>query len=280
MWKKLLKNKSGLIGILIMIGVISVALLSPFLAPCDPNEQDISIRLKGTVWEESGDSSHLLGTDQMGRDILSRLIYGSRISLIISFMGTIVGGAIGITMGCFSGYYGGKIDSVIMRLVDIQLAFPFILLAIFIVSVLGAGVFNIIIVAGISSWVRYARLVRGEILSVKEIEYVEAIRSMGAGDLRIIFRHILPNIISPVLIVATLEMARIILMEAALSFLGLGVPAHVATWGRMLSEGRIYIVTNPWIAIFPGLAITLTVLGVNLFGDWLRDYLDPKLKNV
>ena len=195
-------------------------------------------------------------------------------------MGTLAGGFIGVILGSISGFYGGKVDSLLMRIVDVQLAFPFILLAIFIVAVLGPGLMNIIVVAAISSWVRYARLVRGEILSVKKMEYVEAIRSLGAVDIRIMFRHILPNVISPAIVVGTLEMARIILMEAALSFLGLGVPAHVATWGRMLSEGRVYIVTSPWLAIVPGVAITIAVLGVNLFGDWLRDYLDPKLKNA
>src|SRR6056297_2457560 len=280
MWKRLFRNKGGLIGLLIMIFVISVAILAPYLTHTNPNDQDITMRLQGPIWEINSNPDHILGTDQLGRDILSRLIYGSRVSLLVGFLGTILGGIIGVIMGSISGYYGGKIDSVIMRLVDIQLAFPFILLAIFIVSVLGASLFNIILVAGISSWVRYARLIRGEILSVKEVEFIEAIRSLGAKDLRIMFRHILPNVINPVIILGTLEMDRIILMEAALSFLGLGVPAHIATWGRMLSEGRVYIVTNPWLAIFPGLAITVTVLGVNIFGDWLRDYLDPKLKNV
>lgn len=260
--------------------MLLVALAAGILAPHNPNDQDISQRLIGPFWTIKGSMDHILGTDNMGRDILSRLIYGSRVSLLVGFLGTLAGGFIGVILGSLSGFYGGKVDNFIMRIVDIQLAFPFILLAIFIVAVLGPGLFNIIVVAAISSWVRYARLVRGEILSVKKMEYIEAIRSLGAGDIRIMFRHILPNVISPAIVIGTLEMARIILMEAALSFLGLGVPAHVATWGRMLSEGRVYIVTSPWLAIIPGLAITIAVLGVNLFGDWLRDYLDPKLKNV
>ena len=266
---------------MIIIGLmLLVALAAGILAPHNPNDQDISQRLIGPFWTLKGSMDHILGTDNMGRDILSRLIYGSRVSLLVGFLGTMAGGFIGVVLGSLSGFYGGKVDNIIMRIVDVQLAFPFILLAIFIVAVLGPGLFNIIVVAAISSWVRYARLVRGEILSVKKMEYIEAIRSLGAGDIRIMFRHILPNVISPAIVIGTLEMARIILMEAALSFLGLGVPAHVATWGRMLSEGRVYIVTSPWLAIIPGLAITIAVLGVNLFGDWLRDYLDPKLKNA
>ena len=280
MWNNLKRNKGGLTGVIIIALVTLVAIGADLLSPYNPNAQDITKRLIGPCWTEKGSFEHILGTDNMGRDILSRLLFGSRVSLLVGFLGTLAGGFIGVILGSISGFYGGKVDSLLMRIVDVQLAFPFILLAIFIVAVLGPGLMNIIVVAAISSWVRYARLVRGEILSVKKMEYVEAIRSLGAVDIRIMFRHILPNVISPAIVVGTLEMARIILMEAALSFLGLGVPAHVATWGRMLSEGRVYIVTSPWLAIVPGVAITIAVLGVNLFGDWLRDYLDPKLKNA
>ncbi|MDF2937111.1 MAG: oligopeptide transport system permease protein AppC [Paenibacillaceae bacterium] len=277
MWSSLIKSKTGLIGAVIVILVIIMALGAPFFSPYDPAKQDLMNKLHKPVWSDGGTADHILGTDKLGRDVLSRLAYGSRITLLVAFAGTIAAGAVGVVLGAVSGYYGRWIDAVIMRIVDVQLSFPFILLALFIAAVLGAGLGNIILIAGISGWVRYARLIRGEILSVKEMEYIEAVRSMGGSDFRIIFKHILPNVISPVIVVATLEMAKIILMEASLSYLGLGVPLEIPTWGRMLSEARVDMVTSPWLAILPGLLITLTVLGINLLGDWLRDYMDPKL---
>ncbi|MCQ1531752.1 ABC transporter permease [Lutispora saccharofermentans] len=277
MWKSLKGSKTGILGAGIVLLVIFLAFTATIISPHDPAKQDIINKMMNPVWYEDGSWQHILGTDQLGRDILSRLIYGSRVTLMVAFSGTIFAGIIGITMGSISGYYGGWIDAIIMRIVDIQLSFPFILLALFIAAVLGPGLQNIILIAAISGWVRYARLVRGEILSIKEMEYIEAIRSLGGSNARIIFRHILPNVISPAIVIATLEMAKIILMEASLSYLGLGVPIEIPTWGRMLSDSRVHLVTSPWMAVLPGFAITLTVLGVNLLGDWLRDYLDPKL---
>ncbi|HCJ58790.1 MAG TPA: peptide ABC transporter permease [Clostridiaceae bacterium] len=277
MWNNLKESKTGILGLSIVLLVIVVAFTATIISPYDPVKQDIINKMKPPAWSEGGTWDHIFGTDQLGRDILSRLIYGSRVTLMVAFSGTILAGIVGVVMGAISGYYGGWIDSLIMRIVDIQLSFPFILLALFIAAVLGSGLQNIILIAGLSGWVRYARLVRGEILSIKEMEYIEAIRSLGGSNMRIIFRHILPNVISPVIVIATLEMAKIILMEASLSYLGLGVPIEIPTWGRMLSDSRVHLVTSPWMAILPGLAITLTVLGVNLLGDWLRDYLDPKL---
>lgn len=224
-----------------------------------------------------GVPEHLLGTDQLGRDMLSRLIYGSRVSILIAIGGTTAAGLLGFIAGALAGYYGGIVDSVIGRLMDISLAFPFILLGIFVVAILGPGVDKIIIIAGITGWVRFARVVRGEILSIKEMEYVEAIRSLGGSDFRIIIRHIFPNLISPFIIIATLDLAKVILMEASLSYLGMGVPPQVPTWGRMLSESNSYLQTDPHMVILPGITISLLVLGVNLLGDWLRDYMDPKL---
>ena len=244
-------------GLILVLLIIICAIFAPLLAPYDPLAQDVMIKLKDPIWGADPVAGHLLGTDQLGRDILSRLLYGARVTLIVALAGTVVGG--------------------IVRLVDIQLCFPFTLLALFIAAVLGSSLGNVILIAGITSWVRYARLVRGEILGIKEMEYIEAIRAAGGTDARIIFKHILPNIISPVIVIATLEMAKIVLIEASLSFLGYGVPITIPTWGRMLSEARDNILTDPWQCIFPGLCITLTVLGVNLLGDWLRDYLDPKL---
>lgn len=277
MLKSLWESKTGLVGAIIVALVIAMAATATIISPQNPSKQDIRNKLLPPAWSPEGREQNLLGTDQMGRDVLSRIIYGSRVTILIAFSGTIVAGLVGVILGSISGYYGGWVDALIMRIVDVQLSFPFILLAIFIAAVVGPGLFNIILIAGLSSWVRYARLVRGEILSIKEMEYVEAIRAVGGSDLRIIFKHILPNIISPVIVIATLEMAKIILMESSLSFLGLGVPVSIPTWGRMLADARVHLVTSPWLAIIPGLFITLTVLGVNLLGDWLRDYLDPKL---
>lgn len=283
----LVKSKTGLIGLIIVLLIVLSMLFSPLITPWDPNEQDIMNKYQPPLWSLSQEEkaalsgsdapAHLLGTDQLGRDTLARLLYGSRITLLVAFGGTIFGVLIGVTLGAVSGYYGKWVDAVIMRLVDIQLSFPFTLLALFMAAVLGHGIRNVIIIAAISSWVRYARLVRGEFLSLKEMEYVEAIRALGGKNGRIIFRHILPNVISPIIVLATLELAKIILMEASLSYLGMGVPVTIPTWGRMLSEARTTMTSSPWLAILPGLMISFTVLGVNLLGDWLRDYLDPKL---
>lgn len=276
MWKSLKESKTGMLGVLIMLLVFLMAITAQWISPYDPAKQDLMNKLMDPVFA-GGSAQHLLGTDQLGRDILSRLIYGSRITILVAFSGTIFAGLIGVTLGALAGYYGKWVDALIMRIVDIQLSFPFVLLALFVAAVLGRSLRNIILIAAISGWVPYARLIRGEILSVREMEYIEAIRSVGGKNGRIILYHIIPNVISPVIVQATLGMARIILMEASLSYLGLGVPLEIPTWGRMLSEGRDYMLTNPWLAILPGVAITLTVLGVNLMGDWMRDYLDPKL---
>lgn len=276
MFKSLKESRTGLLGVVIVLFVLFAAVTAAFISPYDPAKQDLMNKLVNPVWA-GGTIDHLLGTDQLGRDVLSRIIYGSRITILIAFSGTVLAGIVGVAMGSLAGYYGRMVDSVIMRIVDIQLSFPFVLLALFVAAVLGRSLFNIILIAAISNWVQYARLIRGEILSVKEMEYIEAIRSVGGRNSRIIIKHIIPNVISPVIVQATLGMARIILMEASLSYLGLGVPLEIPTWGRMLSDGRDFMLTNPWMAILPGIAITLTVLGVNLMGDWLRDYLDPKL---
>lgn len=277
MWESLRDSKTGLFGAIIVLLVITIAFTAAFISPHDPAKQDIMNKLKGPAWTEDGSPKNLLGTDQLGRDILSRLIYGSRVTLLVGFFGTILGGIFGVTLGTLSGYFGGRLDSLVMRMVDVQMSFPFVLLALFVAVVLGSGLENIIFIAALSAWVRFARLIRGEVLAVKELEYIEAVRSLGGSDFRILVRHIIPNVISPVIVIATFEMARIILIEASLSFLGLGVPAEIPTWGRMLADSRVHLVTRPWMSIFPGFAITITVLGVNLLGDWMRDYLDPKL---
>ena len=277
-FKSLSKSWMGAIGFGLVAIFVLAAIFAELIAPYDPASQDLRMRMLPPIWQEGGNIAHLLGTDQLGRDTLSRLIFGSRISLTVALAGTLLAAIIGIVLGAVAGYYSRLADTIIGRVIDIQLAFPFILLAIFVVAVLGPGLVNIILVAALTGWVRFARVVRGEILSIKQLEYIEAVRSLGGRDGRIVFRHILPNILSPIVVIGTLEVAKIILMEASLSFLGMGVPPDVPTWGRMLSESREYMQTAPQLVILPGIVISLLVLGISIFGDWLRDYLDPRIK--
>jgi peptide/nickel transport system permease protein len=249
------------------------------MAPLDPNRQNIMLRLIEPGGAGPRGATFWLGSDALGRDVLSRLLYGARVSLLVGFAAILVGGTIGVIAGLVSGYFGGWIDDVIMRLGDIQLAFPFILLAIMFLVVLGPGLLNIILVLGIGQWITYARIVRAQTLSLREKEYVEAARAMGDSTVSILFRTILPNIMAPLTVIASFNVASVILSEAALSFLGLGVPPDVPTWGSMLSESREQLLSNRWwLAVFPGLAIVFVVLAFNIIGDWLRDYLDPRLR--
>jgi len=262
--------------------VVAIAFLTAAFAPAisrfDPLEQDISQRLREPGWQDGQGRVHPLGTDHLGRDIFARIVYGSRIALLVGLSAVVVSGVLGMAIGLVAGYFGGRVDDFLMRLADIQLAFPFILLAIAVIGVLGPSLRNIIIVIGVSSWVVYARVVRGEVLSIREREFVQAAVALGSRDGRILARHILPNAFTPWLVVATLDMARVIVIESALSFLGLGVQPPTPTWGGMLADGRVYLSTAWWLATFPGLAILITVLGINLFGDGLRDTLDPRLQ--
>jgi peptide/nickel transport system permease protein len=221
---------------------------------------------------------HPLGTDHLGRDLLARVIFGAQPALLVGFAAVMISGVLGMITGLLGGYFGGRVDDVLMRLADIQLAFPFILLAIAVIGVLGPSLPTIIVVIGVSSWVVYARVVRAAVLVLREREFVQAAQALGGGDGRILVRHILPNAFAPWLVVATLDMARVIVIESALSFLGLGVQPPTPTWGGMLADGRVYLTTAWWLATFPGFAILVTVLGINLFGDGLRDTLDPRLK--
>lgn len=275
---RLVRRRTALFGLVVVAAVMLATILAPLIASFDPLEQDISQRLRAPGWRDASGRIHPLGTDHLGRDILSRIIYGSRVALVVGFSAVAISGVLGMTLGLLAGYFGGKVDDIFMRLADIQLAFPFILLAIAVIGVLGPSLKNIIIVIGVSSWVIYARVVRGEVLSLREREFVQAALALGSGDVRVIVRHILPNAFTPWLVIATLDMARVIVVESALSFLGLGVQPPTPTWGGMLADGRVYISTAWWLATFPGLAILLTVLGINLLGDGLRDTLDPRLK--
>jgi peptide/nickel transport system permease protein len=264
-----------------MLGVIiTISVLGPFLYRVDPLEQDLLARLSPPVWQEGGSWKHLLGTDNLGRDILARLIQGSRVSLLVGFSAVLLAALSGIFLGLISGYFGGRIDSIIMRTADIFMAYPFMLLTISVIAVLGPSLFNLILVLGLSDWVTYARTIRGSVLSIKEKEFVEASRAIGTANATIIRRHILPNVISPILVLGTLRVANIIIWESGLSFLGMGVPPPDPTWGRMLAEGRLYIIDAWWLVTLPGIAIMVTILSINLLGDGLRDALDPRLRNI
>lgn len=277
--RSIVAAKWPVLALLILLIVLLVAVLGPTFAPLDPNRQNIMIRLAEPLAAGPNGATFILGSDALGRDVFSRLLYGARVSLLVGISAILVGGTIGTCAGLVSGYFGGWIDDVIMRLGDIQLAFPFILLAIMFLVVLGPGVGNLILVLGIGQWVTYARIVRAQTLSLREKEFVEAARALGDSTASIIFRTILPNIVAPLTVIASFNVASVILAEAALSFLGLGVPAEVPTWGSMLAQSRDQLIANKWwLAIFPGLAIVMTVLSFNIIGDWLRDFLDPRFK--
>ena len=276
--RRLVRRRTALFGLLVVLVVMLAAAAAPLVAPFDPLEQDIGQRLREPGWQDAQGRVHALGTDHLGRDILSRIIFGSRIALLVGLAAVVISGVLGMIIGLVAGYFGGRMDDFLMRLADVQLAFPFILLAIAVIGVLGPSLRNIIIVIGVSSWVVYARVVRGEVLSIREREYVHAAVALGSRHWRVLATHVLPNTFTPWLVVATLDMARVIVIESALSVLGLGVQPPTPTWGGMLADGRVYLSTAWWLATFPGLAILITVLGINLFGDGLRDTLDPRLK--
>jgi peptide/nickel transport system permease protein len=265
---------------LMLSGLVVTALLSPYVAPHNPVRERLIDRLLPPAWAEDGEWRYFLGTDHLGRDLVSRIIYGSRISLVVGFAAVLIGGALGIALGVAAGFLGGRTDEVIMALADMQLAFPTILLAIAIIAVLGPSFTNLVVVIGISGWVTYARIARGQVLSVREKEFIEAIRAQGGSQWRIVWRHILPNILSPLIVVATLDLARTIILESTLSFLGLGIQPPTPSWGGMLSDGREYLLSAWWIATFPGLALMLTALSFNRLGDWLRDVTDPRLRRM
>jgi peptide/nickel transport system permease protein len=261
-------------GAIVLI-FIMVGLLGPGLAPTDPNKQQLTAMLKAP---EGIGSAHTLGTDNLGRDILSRVIHGSRVSLLVAFAVVFVSGFVGITLGAISGYFGGKVDFLIQKLVEVVWAFPPLLLGITIMAFLGQGLFNLILALVAQRWIPYCRVVRGQTLSLRSRDFVTAAQCLGASNRQIITRHILPNLIQTSLVIGTFAMASSIIAEASLSFLGVGVPPEIPTWGTMLADARIYISTAWWLPLFPGLCIFITVLGINLLGDALRDLLDPRLK--
>ncbi len=273
--RKLLRFLPLIISGVVLVAIVLVALFAPALSPHDPLRQDVLMRLKPPAWIEGGSSKHLLGTDALGRDLLSRTIYGARISLTVGVLAVIVGGTIGVLLGLLAGYFRGTVDAVLGRLADIQQALPFIVLVLAIVAAVGPSLVNLILVLGIGSWVFFYRIVRGEVQAVRELTFIEAAHATGFSHLRIMLRHVLPNVMSAAIITVTLLVPQVILYEAALSFLGLGVPAPAPTWGSMIADGRNYVEIAWWISVFPGLFLMLVVLVVNMLGEWLRDYLDP-----
>ena len=266
------------IGGVILVLLLVCGVSAPLLAPYDPQEQKLEDRLRPPSLSLQDSRLYLLGTDNLGRDIMSRIIYGARISLLVGAATVIVAGLIGCLLGAIAGYFGDLTDEVVNKTTEIFLAFPFLLLAIALMAFLGQGLLNLILALVLSRWVQYCRVVRGEVLSLREREFILAVQALGGRDFYVVLRHILPNTVASITVVATFSMAVVIISEASLSFLGLGVPAHIPTWGSMLSEGRAYMYRAPWLTIFPGLAIFVTVFGINLLGDGLRDILDPKLR--
>ena len=270
--KRLLKNKAAVVGGIIILFFIIVALFGPLIVKTDPLHQNLLNKLQPPSKE------HWFGTDNFGRDIFSRIVHGAWLTLKVGFLSVLVGGIIGVVIGIFAGYYGGWFDTISMRIMDILLAFPGILLALAIVSVLGGSIRNVILAVGIFSVPAFARIVRGSTLQVKKLEYIDAVRSLGARDLRIIFRHILPNIMSPIIVQATMRIATAILTASGLAFLSLGAPPPTPEWGAMLNDGRTYMHNAGHMVLIPGIMIVIVVLAFNIFGDGLRDALDPKMK--
>ena len=275
--RRLTRRQASLWALVILIAVTLAAVVGPVVTPGDAHAQDLGGRLKEPGWRDDDGVRHLLGTDQLGRDILARLVAGSRLSLLVGVAAVVGGGLLGLATGLVSGYFGGRVDALIMRLADIQLAFPFLLVALALVSILGPSLWNIILVLSLTSWINYAKVVRGAVLSVRKQEFVEAVRTIGASPWRIIVRHIMPNVLSPFLVIASFQVAALIIAESSLSYLGLGVPTGTPTWGGMLADGREYVADAWWVAIFPGVAIMMTALSFNLLGDGIRDALDPQL---
>ena len=263
---------------LVILAFLLLAVFASQVAPADPYKVTLTARLQPPTFSLSGEGA-VLGTDQVGRDLLSRLLYGGRITLSVAVVAVILGGAIGTTIGILAGYFGGWTERIAMRLADVQLSLPLLLFALLVIAALGPGLLNLILVLALTGWTQFARIIRSEVLSIRSRDFILAARAAGASRVRILWRHILPNVATIVCVLATLELARVVILEAALSFIGLGVPPPNASWGRMLAEGRDYVATAWWLCTFPGLAILLLVLAINLLGDRLRDVFDPRSVN-
>lgn len=278
LWRRFWRSRRAVVGLAVLLSAIICAILANLVAPYSPDALNLAVARKPPLFADAQGQSYLLGTDALGRDILSRILHGARVSLTVGLVAVLLAGAIGVPIGLIAGFYGGRIEAAVMRLADVQLAIPGLLLAIALVAVVGGSLLTIIAILGFTGWVGYARIVRGQVLSLKERPFVEAARCAGARDGHILVRHILPNVWTPIIIVATNHVGGVIIAESSLTFLGIGVPRSMPTWGTMIADGRSYIETAWWIATFPGLVLTLTVLGIYILGDGLRDVLDPKLR--
>jgi peptide/nickel transport system permease protein len=278
--RKLLRRPPALFGLFCVVVVVVWAVVPDLFAPLSPLDQSLDRYLKAPGYVDAQGRTYWLGTDQQGRDILSRVIWGSRVSLVVGIATVLVSGFVGVTLGLVAGYFGGKLDAVISRIVDTALAIPFILLAMALIAILGPSLQNIILAIALRTWIIYARVVRGEVLTLREREFIMGAKAAGCTTLRILAVYLLPNVLPSTIVVGTLYLGRMIIIEASLSFLGVGVPPPTPTWGGMLSDGRAFLETAWWIAFFPGVVLMLTVLGVNLLGDWLRDVLDPQMKGA
>jgi ABC-type dipeptide/oligopeptide/nickel transport system permease subunit len=276
-WRKFVRNPAAIAGALILLVVIGAAIFAPYVAPHEHTRQSLIRRLTPPVWAEGGKATYLLGTDQVGRDILSRMIHAARVSLIVGISAVLVSLTVGVTLGLLSGFLQGRVDTAIMTVVDVMLSFPQLLLALAFVAALGPSLLTIILVLGLTGWERYTRVVRAEVLALREKDFIEAARAIGASPLRTLLRHLLPNTFSSIIVLSTLQVAQAILQEAALSFLGVGTGSAYPTWGHMIALGRDFVSVAWWFPTFPGLAILLTVLAINLVGDRLRDALDPRV---
>jgi peptide/nickel transport system permease protein len=275
---RLRRSFSAMVGLVLLLLVIGVAVGAPVLAPQGYAQQDLSQAMRPPVWMPSGSAAHPLGTDPLGRDIWSRIVWAADVSLGIAAVSVLIAMTIGVALGLLAGYHGGLLDIVVMRVADVQLAFPYILLAIAVMALLQPSLTNLVLVLALPGWMVYARTVRGSVLSLKQREFVDAARALGASDMRVIFRHLAPNVLAPVIVLSSFQVAQIIIAEASLSFLGVGVQPPMPSWGTMLNQGREYLSSAWWLGTFPGIAIIIAVLGTNLFGDGLRDALDPRLK--
>jgi len=270
------RDRAAILGVLLVLAWLGVGLLGPVVIPGDPNRQELADALRPPVWLEGGVREQPLGTDHLGRDILVRIVYGARTSMLVGVSAVALAVVAGALAGLFAAEWGGAVDEVLMRVADIQLSIPFILLAITVLALLGGSMRSMVLVLVLAGWVIYARVLRSELLYLREVEFVQGARALGASRLRVVFRHLLPNTAGMIVVVATLELANVIILEAALSFLGVGIGPPEVSWGTMLADGRDYLTTEWWIATLPGVAIAVTILGVNLIGDWVRDVLDPR----
>ncbi len=278
LWRLLWRDKSGLLGLTIFLILVFAAIFAPMLSPHDPLQQNLIMSRQPPIWAEGGTTEHILGTDNLGRDIFSRIIYGTRVSIMVGFLGVSMAFSLGMMIGLVAGYKGGTVDNVIMTLTNMVLSLPYLVFVVFIAAILGNSLLNVILIFGFTDIPIFVRVTRGEVLRLREEGYIEAAMSIGQKTPVIIFKHIMPNLLGPLITLATFEMSAMIFYEAGLGFLGLSVPPTVPSWGNMLAEGRQYLTIYPWMSIYPGLAIVLTGFGMNLFGDWLRDVMDPRMR--